>query len=70
MSSEPIRELMKVYEDVTKEYNDAIDKTSQANNELALAKAHLAKCKNMKDLIEEQIRVEKKLMFEQYKNGG
>lgn len=62
MSSEPLREMLSQYESVTRSLNEAIDKATKANNELAIAKAEVAKNTHLKDLIKEQIMCEKKLI--------
>lgn len=59
---ETLRELLAQYETAVKELNDSIDRTTKANNELAIAKADMTKNKHKMDLIKEQIMCEKKLI--------
>lgn len=62
MSSEPLRLLLEQYSQVVVELNESIDRATKANNEIAIAKADVAKNKHRLDLIKEQIMCEKKLI--------
>ncbi len=62
MSSELLREMLIQYETITKRLNNSIDEATHLQNSLAIAKSEVTKNKNMKELIEEQIRCEKQLI--------
>jgi hypothetical protein len=62
MTIEPINELLSALEKTTQDLQTAIDQRTQANNDLAIAKAQVEKCQHQKDLIMQQIQVQKKQM--------
>lgn len=54
--------LVDEYKKIVINLNTSIDVATQKNNELAIAKAEVAKNKHLKELIEEQIKCEKKII--------
>lgn len=59
---ERLRELLAAYEQVTEDLNSSIDKATNANNLLVVAKSEVSKNRHKRELIQEQIMCEKKLI--------
>lgn len=57
-----LKELVLQYEKITQNLNASIDRSTELNNALAIAKAEVAKNKNMQALIQETIRCEKQVL--------
>jgi hypothetical protein len=62
MTIDRLNSLLDEYSAVTDGLNAATDKATDASHQLTIAKAEVSKWKYKKDLIEEQIRCEKKLI--------
>jgi len=57
-----LRELLEQYEKIVDALNKSIDECTRANNLLAIAKAEVIKNRHCKELVQEQIMCEKKLI--------
>ena len=62
MSSEPLRELLAIYDETVVTLNEAIDEEIKANNALSIAKGAVKKQTHCLGLVKEQIMCEKKLI--------
>ena len=62
MTSEPLRELLAIYDELVTSLNEAIDKEVTATNALSVAKSEVKKKSHSLGLVKEQIMCEKKLI--------
>lgn len=61
-SQDHLRDLTIQYQGTVKELNEAIDEATVLSTKLAVARARVAKGKNMQELVQEMIRCEKQLL--------